>query len=98
MQLFLLGLFLFILSFYLDSRKLFRIYVNYRGRGGKFADQNIAGSFFLSRNTWSIILIESDRDLRKTCICKEMKIGGDEYSYRDKQDLLKAFVRQRSGL
>ena len=52
-QLFLLGLFLFILSSCLDSRKLFRIYVNCRGRRGKFADQNIAGSFFLSRNTWS---------------------------------------------
>ena len=70
-QLFLLCLFLFILSSCLDSRKLFRIYVYCRGRRGKFADQNIAGSFFLSRNTWSIILIESDRDLRKTCICKK---------------------------
>ena len=41
------------------------------GRSGKFAEQNIAGSF-LSRNTWlQIILIESDRDLRTTCILKE---------------------------
>ena len=28
---------------------------------------------------------------------KKMEIGGDKYSYRDKQDILKAFWRQRSG-
>ena len=33
--------------------KIVYIYVNCRGRRGKFADQNTAGSFFLSHNTWS---------------------------------------------
>ena len=28
---------------------------------------------------------------------KKMKLGGDKYSYGDKQDILKAFWRQRSG-
>ena len=83
-QLFLLGLlllllllllFFFILSSSLDNPKLFRMYLNRRGRRGKFADQNTAGSFFLSRNTWWLRVTEIFEPL---AFAQKMNIGGDK--------------------
>ena len=81
-QLFLLGLLLllflllfFILSSSLDNPKLFRMYLNRRGRRGKLADQNTAGSFFLSRNTWWLRVTEIFEPL---AFAQKMNIGGDK--------------------
>ena len=81
-RLFLLGLLLllllllfFILSSSLDNPKLFRMYLNRRGRRGKFAGQNTAGSFFLSRNTWWLRVTEIFEPL---AFAQKMNIGGDK--------------------
>ena len=71
----LLLLFFFILTSSLDNPKLFRMYLNRRGRRGKFADQNTAGSFFLSRNTWWLRVTEIFEPL---AFAQKMNIGGDK--------------------
>ena len=71
----LLLLFFSILSSSLDNPKLFRMYLNRRGRRGKFAGQNTAGSFFLSRNTWWLRVTEIFEPL---AFAQKMNIGGDK--------------------